>query len=249
MGTGGWGSSAFSSPLGMAFLAGRQLLGRPPQWATPTQQSPVGALLASGWPRMKYGSSCKEIQHHVKCHRWAMQWRNYCISSSLRQGRACDFIHDCSQSDDTLLGHPWSPHHWPIWSRVRVKGGGWVDGLGWGETVQLYCTMQQSDSGLLLCQINIEVSGAPHCSSISACCLEEGKGCVTWELPLSSFILAKLALDSQDIKDYCDSMVADRVSWGDKTISSLFSRNTSRRKLLHVNTVLTHNEIIREIVI
>ncbi len=52
---------------------------------------------------------------------------------------------------------------------------------------------------------------APHCSSISACCLEGGKGRVTWELPLSSFILAKLALDSQDIKDYCDSMVADRV--------------------------------------
>lgn len=91
--------------------------------------------------------------------------------------------------------------------------------MGWGgrgeiggrETVQLYCTMQQSDSGLLLCQINIEFSGAPHCSSISACYLEGGKGRVTWELPLSSFILSKLALDTQDIRDYCDSVVADRV--------------------------------------
>lgn len=116
---------------------------------------------------LKYGSSCREIQQHVKCCRWAIQW------------------------------HPWFPHLWP--KRSRVKGGGRGGGFGWRETVQLYCTMQQSDSGLLLCQINIEVSGAPHCSSISACCLEGGKGHVTWELPLSSFILAKLALDSQDI--------------------------------------------------
>lgn len=62
--------------------------------------------------------------------------------------------------------------------------------------------MKQSDSGLLLCQINIEVSRALHCSSISARCLKEGKGRVTWEMPLSSFILTKLALDLQDIKDY-----------------------------------------------
>lgn len=85
-------------------------------------------------------------------------------------------------------------------------------GFGCRETVQLYCTMQQSDSSLLLCQINIEVSGAPRCSSISARCLEGGKGRITWELPLSSFILAKLALDSQDIKDYCDSVVAHSVT-------------------------------------
>uniref|UniRef100_A0A673C5M9 Uncharacterized protein n=1 Tax=Sphaeramia orbicularis TaxID=375764 RepID=A0A673C5M9_9TELE len=74
--------------------------------------------------------------------------------------------------------------------------------LGCPETVQLYYTMQQSDSSLLLCQINIEVSGAPHCGSTSACCMEGGKGRAAWELPLSSFILTKLALDSQDIKDY-----------------------------------------------
>lgn len=83
--------------------------------------------------------------------------------------------------------------------------------FGLRATVKLYCSMQQSDSGLLLCQINIEVSGAPCCSSISARCLEGGKGRITWELPLSSFILAKLALDSQDIKDYCGSAVADRA--------------------------------------
>lgn len=36
------------------------------------------------------------------------------------------------------------------------------------------------------------------------------KGRVTWEPPLSSFIISKLAVDSQDFKDYCDSIVADR---------------------------------------
>lgn len=61
MGTGGWGSSAFSSPLGMTLLAQRQHLGRPPQWATQTQPSPVGALSASGWPKMKYGSQLWNI--------------------------------------------------------------------------------------------------------------------------------------------------------------------------------------------
>lgn len=37
MGTGGWGSSAFSSPLGIVLLADQQLLGHSPQWATPKQ--------------------------------------------------------------------------------------------------------------------------------------------------------------------------------------------------------------------
>lgn len=84
-----------------------------------------------------------------------------------------------------------------------------------GETLVLYCSVQQSVSGLLLLQINLEVSGAP-CCSISACCLERREGRVTWELPLSSFILCKLALHSQDIEDYCDSAVEDRVRWHDK---------------------------------
>lgn len=122
------------------------------------------------------------------------------------------------------------------WNGVRERMRR-VTGFGWIETVQLYCSMQQSDRGLLLCQINIEVSGAPHSNSISACCLEGGKGRITWELPLSSFILAKLALDSQDIKDYCDSAVADRVRWGDRTIMSLFSCKLTGH--LHDNTILS----------
>lgn len=70
-------------------------------------------------------------------------------------------------------------------------------------SVQLYCTMQQSDSSLLLCQINIEVSGAPFCSLASARCLRGGKGRVSWELPLSSFILTKLALDFVGHLSFC----------------------------------------------
>lgn len=50
-------------------------------------------------------------------------------------------------------------------------------------------------------------------------CLEGGKGRVTWELPLSSFILAKLALDSQDIKDYCDSIMANGVRWQENVVA------------------------------
>lgn len=90
-----------------------------------------------------------------------------------------------TQSGDMLPCHPWFPDHWPQRTEFRRDGEG-------GGSVERNCVavLQKSDSGLLLCQINIEVSGAPHCTSISACCSEGGKGCVTWELPLSSFILA-----------------------------------------------------------
>lgn len=71
--------------LAWLFLAHRQLLGRPPLWATPTQQSPVGALSASGWPGMKYGS---QLWKHDK--KYGSVWRpdelygdrTVCISSA-----------------------------------------------------------------------------------------------------------------------------------------------------------------------
>ncbi|TNN63288.1 hypothetical protein EYF80_026539 [Liparis tanakae] len=56
--------------------------------------------------------------------------------------------------------------------------------------------------------INIEVSGAPLLLGGGR------KGRVTWEPPLSSFIISKLAVDSQDFKDDCDSIVADRGGEG-----------------------------------
>lgn len=127
--------------------------------------------------------------------------RILCISASCSCGCKVIFIHDDSQSDDMLLGHPWFPHCQPQWSGIRD---------GRNVSAVLYCTIQQSVSGLLLLQINIEVSGAP-CCSLSACCLERREGRVTWELPVSSFNLAKLALHSHDFEDYCHSGVEDRV--------------------------------------
>lgn len=114
MGTGGWGSSAFSSPLGMALLADRQLLGWPPQWATPTQQSPVGALSASGWPRMKYCSQLWNTAPPVEKYGvwvWGPAGELYSdrilrVSSFPRRGLKRSFI---SQSDGMLLGHPRVP--------------------------------------------------------------------------------------------------------------------------------------------
>lgn len=71
---------------------------------------------------LKYGSSCREIQQSVKCRRWPTHWQNTSISSSSRRGCESDFIHDDSQSEDMLLGHPWFPHHWP------QRSGGVRDG-------------------------------------------------------------------------------------------------------------------------
>lgn len=72
------------------------------------------------------------------------------------------FIHDDSQSDDMLLGHPWFPYHWP--QRSRVQEGMGVDVRLRRDSAQLYSTMQQSDSGLLLCQINIDLPLQLHLS-------------------------------------------------------------------------------------
>ena len=177
MGTGGWGSSAFSGLLGTDRLANWQPLGRPLQWATPTQQSPDGALLAPGCPGLKYSSQLWNISFPVEKSSNADELysdRILCISSSWKQVVVSFMM--THRSDDILLGHPCFPHHWPQWSRGRRDREGWRAG-GQEFWLKINCTavLHQSDSGLLLCQINIEVSGAPCCSPISARCSEGGR--------------------------------------------------------------------------
>lgn len=159
----------------------------------------IGVALDEIWrSTFKCGSSCGEIRQRVKRRRWAARWQVtvYFIFFYMKAIYLVYFF--CSIALKVM-------------TCCRVIHGSLITGhsgagSAMGETLQLY--------RLLLCQINIEVSGAPHCSSVSACCcLERGKGHITWELPLSSFILTKLALHLQDSEDYYDSAVEYRVEW------------------------------------
>lgn len=62
---------------------------------------------------LKYGSSGREIQQCVKHCQTATVYgdRVLCISARCKCGCKCDFIHDNSESDDMVLGHPSSYHH------------------------------------------------------------------------------------------------------------------------------------------
>lgn len=141
MGTGGRGSSACSSPLGTALLAERQLLGSRPRWATPTQQSPVGALSASGWPRRKYGAQlwvmapCREIRRHVKRRQWAP---GFFFPQRLWQ---------------KLLHSWWLTKWWHAAGAIQsyLTVGRSRPQPAIGEMPQLYCAAQQSDTPLLPC--------------------------------------------------------------------------------------------------
>ncbi|KAI3371371.1 hypothetical protein L3Q82_023960 [Scortum barcoo] len=93
MGTGGWGSSAFSSLLGMALLAERQLLGRAPLWATPTRQSPVGALLPPMAARLL--RSPAEIEQNGRLMTRVVE-REEAASHTTKEGSAMRLLFKCS---------------------------------------------------------------------------------------------------------------------------------------------------------
>lgn len=141
MGAGGRCPPACSSLLGTALLAERPLLGSRPRWATPTQQSPVGALSASGWPRRKYGAQlwvmapCREIRRHVKRRQWAP---GFFFPQRLWQ---------------KLLYSWWLTKWWHAAGAIQsyLTVGRSRSQPAIGEMPQLYCGAQQSDTPLLPC--------------------------------------------------------------------------------------------------